>query len=129
MTYMNLAYWHLFTILPAFMLGTYLLFFRKGTPLHKCLGRLYMLLMLATAIISLLMPAQIGFQLLHHFGPLHLLSVLAIYSVISAFTAIKQGNLRKHKISMLSLYCSGILLAGIFTLLPGRLLHSWIFGV
>jgi len=42
MTYLQLAYLHLATIVPAFLIGTALLFMRKGTPRHRLLGRIYM---------------------------------------------------------------------------------------
>lgn len=29
---------------------------------------------------------------------------------------------------MISLYVGGLLIAGSFTLMPGRLLHGWVFG-
>ena len=48
MTYEQLSWLHLATIVPAFLLGTFLLLRRKGTPTHKLLGRVYLLLMIAT---------------------------------------------------------------------------------
>jgi uncharacterized membrane protein len=60
MQYYYLAYSHLATIVPAFLIGTYLLIRRKGTPNHKLLGKIYMALMLVTATITLFMPAQVG---------------------------------------------------------------------
>ena len=48
MSYMQLTYLHLGTLAPAFVLGTYLLINRKGTPAHQLLGKLYMGLMLFT---------------------------------------------------------------------------------
>ena len=38
---------HLLTVLPAALLGAYLLASRKGTPRHRALGKGYMVLMLA----------------------------------------------------------------------------------
>ncbi len=60
MTYLQLAYPHLATVVPAFVLGSYLMLNRKGTPFHKMLGKLYMLQMLIIAIVSLFMSAEIG---------------------------------------------------------------------
>ena len=48
MTYLQLAYGHLATVLPAFFIGTFLLLNRKGTPRHKRLGRVYLVLMFTT---------------------------------------------------------------------------------
>lgn len=60
MTYLQLTYLHLATVIPAFVLGSYLMLNRKGTSFHKSLGKLYLLLMLITAIVSLFMSAEIG---------------------------------------------------------------------
>jgi len=43
MGYTELAYWHLATIAPAFLMSSYILLARKGTPRHKSLGKIYML--------------------------------------------------------------------------------------
>ena len=44
MTYTQLAYLHLATVVPAFFLGAIQLFKHKGTPGHRLIGRVYMLL-------------------------------------------------------------------------------------
>ncbi len=127
MNYEQLAYLHLATIVPAFLLGTWLLFRRKGTPLHRTLGKIYMLLMVVTAIMTLFMSAQVGPTLLGHFGFIHLLSFLALFSVITAYFAARQGNIRLHRNAMIGLYIGGMLLAGSFAMMPGRMLHDWLF--
>ena len=128
MTYENLAYMHLATVAPAAVIGTYLMIVRKGSAIHKWLGKVYMLLMLITAVISLLMPAKIGFNIFGHFGPIHLLSILAIVSVIAAYDAIKRKNIDRHRKAMISLFTGGVVIAGTFTLMPGRFLHSLLFS-
>ena len=128
MTYIQLVYFHLATIIPAFFIGTYLLVSRKGTPGHRSLGKLYMMLMLVTSFITLVMPAEVGPRFLQHFGFIHLLSLLVLLSVPTAFIAVKNGNIGLHRKSMVSLYIGGLLVAGGFTLMPGRLMHQWIFG-
>jgi len=101
---------------------------KKGSGQHKFLGRIYMVLMLFTAVVTLLMSAQVGPKLFDHFGPIHLLSVLVLYSVPSAYFAIKVGNIKKHKRAMIGLYVGGMLVAGGFTLVPGRFLGELVFG-
>lgn len=41
---------------------------KKGTAKHKALGRIYMVLMLFTWLVSLFMSAQIGPRVCDHFG-------------------------------------------------------------
>jgi len=128
MTYLQLAYLHLGTVFPAFLIGTFLLLNRKGSPAHKVLGKVYMSLMLVTALVTLFMSAEVGPTLLGHFGFIHMFSFLVFYYVPTAYLAIRGGNIKKHRDSMIGLYVGGILIAGGFTFVPGRLLHSWLIG-
>ncbi len=128
MDYVHLAYLHLATVVPAFLIGTYLLLVKKGTPNHKALGKVYMLLMLFTATVSLFMPAQLGPLFFNHFGYIHLLSLLTLYAVPAGYFYIKKGHVNGHKRSMIVLYCGGLIVAGTFAVMPGRLLYRWVVG-
>lgn len=119
---------HLLVILPAFLLGTWLMIRRKGTPNHRAMGKVYLLLMLFTGVITLFIPAQVGPQWLGHFGYLHLLSLLTLYTVPTAWLAARRHQWRRHAAAMIGLYVGGLLVAGGFALMPGRLLHVWLFG-
>ena len=128
MTYTQLAYLHLATVVPAFAIGVLQLLRRKGTPSHKVLGRIYMVLMLVTAFITLAMPAEVGPRLLNHFGFIHAFSFLTLFSVPTAYFAVRHGYIKAHRAAMVSLYVGGILIAGAFAFSPGRMLHGWLFG-
>ena len=128
MTYTQLAYLHLATVLPAFALGAFQLLMRKGTDSHKRLGKIYMVLMLATGLITMMMPAEVGPRILNHFGFIHIFSFLALVNVPIAYIAARRGYIRAHRASMLSLYLGGILIVGAFAFSPGRMLHAWLFG-
>jgi uncharacterized membrane protein len=127
MTYTQLAYLHLATVVPAFAIGALQLLRRKGTPVHRFLGKIYMLSMLATAFITLLMPAEVGPRFLGHFGFIHGFSLLALVNVPFAYLAVRRGNIRAHRAAMIWLYVGGILIAGTFAFSPGRMLHEWLF--
>lgn len=128
MTYTQLAYLHLATVVPAFAIGAFQLFRRKGTRSHRILGRIYMLLMLATGFITLIMPAEVGPRFLNHFGFIHIFSFLAVFGVPLAYFAVRRGYIKAHRGAMLGLYLGGILIAGAFAFSPGRMLHAWLFG-
>ncbi len=128
MSYESLMYFHLLTVVPCIFLGGYLLAARKGGPIHRKLGGIYMILMILTALIALLIPAGVGTQFLNHFGYLHLLSIIVLWTVPTAFLAVKKGNIKAHQRKMVILYVSGIIIAGGFTLTPGRYLYELFFG-
>ena len=119
---------HLATVAPAAMLGTYLIFWAKGTATHRLLGKIYMILMLITALASLFIPAMVGPQFIDHFGWIHMLSLLVLASVPRAYHAARKHNVVSHKFSMAGVYFGGILVAGGFTLAPGRYLNQLFFG-
>ena len=127
MTYTQLAYLHLATVVPAFFLGGLQFLKRKGTATHRSLGKVYMACMLATGFITLAMPARVGPQLLSHFGVIHIFSLMALISVPTAYFAARRGEIKIHRASMISLYIGGILIAGAFAFSPGRMLHEWLF--
>jgi uncharacterized membrane protein len=87
-----------------------------------------MVLMLATGLITLAMPAEVEPRFLGHFGFIHAFSFLTLYNVPAAFIAARRGNIPAHRANMIGLYVGGILIAGTFALTPGRLLHTWLSG-
>jgi len=128
MGYLELMNYHLATVIPCFVIGTVLLIIKKGTKIHKYFGRIYMVLMMVTAMITLFMPAQVGPRIFDHFGWIHSFSFLTLYTVPTAYMAIKKGNVKVHKRKMILLYFGAIIIAGGFTFMPGRHMHSFFFG-
>ena len=128
MTYDQLMYIHLFTVVPCFVIGTVLLLIKKGTKIHVFWGRIYMILMFFTALVTLFMKADLGPKFLNHFGYIHLFSFLTLYTVPTAYIAIKKGHVKKHKRKMILLYFGALIIAGGFTFFPGRYLYQLFFG-
>jgi uncharacterized membrane protein len=128
MSYVVLTYLHLATVVPAFLVGTYVLLNQKGTPTHRMLGKLFMILMLSTAFISLFMSARGGTRILGPFGFNHLFVIPVAIFIPRAYFAARRGDIGTHKRSVIGVYVGALLIAGavaIFT--PGRLLHGWLF--
>lgn len=119
---------HLFTILPAIAIGTFLMLSHKGNNFHRLLGKIYMVLMLITGVATLFMEAFIGPKLFGHFGFIHLFSVLTLYSVPQAYFAAKRHDVKEHRGAMVGLYVGGIIIAGIFAFMPGRTMYGLLFG-
>ena len=127
MNYLHLAYLHLATVIPAFLIGTFQLISPKGGGRHRTLGHIYMLLMLTTAITALFMSATVGPVLLGHFGPIHVFSFLTLYAVPVAYFSAKKKNFRVHMRAMILLYIGAIVIAGSFAFAPGRMLNQLVF--
>jgi uncharacterized membrane protein len=123
-----LMYPHLVTVIPCIFIGAVLLIIEKGTKTHKTWGKAYMILMLTTACITLFMPAKVGPQILGHFGWIHSFSLLTLYTVPTAYTAIRRGDVKAHNRKMVLLYFGAIIIAGGFTFVPGRFLYEVFFN-
>ena len=116
-----LVFFHLVTALGALIVGAFVLARRKGTPNHKILGWTWVALMgstaLATAFIrDYAMPNLAGFT------PIHLFTVLVAVLLPRAIWQIRRSNVAAHRKTMRRLYMGACVVAGIFTLLPGRFL-------
>ena len=116
---------HLATVLPAFAIGTWLIFCStKGARWHRALGAAYLGLMTVTAIATFFIRSinSGGFSLVHLFIP------LTLFGVFAALWNVRRADIKGHRNAMLGLYFGGLVIAGALTLLPGRLLHHVFFG-
>jgi uncharacterized membrane protein len=122
---------HLAAVMPALLLGAWLLLGKKGGPRHRLLGKIYLGLMVVAALSAAVLPAQVGPTVSIgslRLGFLHLLVLLTLRGVWMAFHTIRKGDIRAHKRHMVMLYFGALIIAGLFSLAPGRLLHRVIFG-
>ena len=128
---MTLVYIHAFFALLAVPVGLYIFLTKKGTNQHKLAGRFWVALLVIVSLtaifIQLINPGQ--YSLIHVLIPWTLGSL--IYSIWN-IRKFKKTKLPKHKYahmySMIGVYVGAILLAGAFTLMPGRFFHTILFG-
>jgi uncharacterized membrane protein len=60
-------------------------------------------------------------------GPIHIFSVVTLISIPLAIYHIRRGNVAGHRRAMIGPYI-GIIAAGIFAAMPGRLIGDMLFG-
>lgn len=121
-TPMWVLYLHLATAATCVPLGAFILWGPKGTPRHKMLGRIWLSLMLITAIASVFVRTLTG-----GFSPIHIFSVLTFISVPLAIWRIRKGDVAGHRRTLIGLYI-GLIAAGAFAMLPGRFIWYTLFG-
>ncbi|HZW23185.1 DUF2306 domain-containing protein [Noviherbaspirillum sp.] len=97
----------------ALAFGAATLLMRKGTRAHKLFGRTWVVLMAATSLVSF------GIRSNGAFSWIHLLSVVVLAALAASIYAVLKGNVRAHRRGMTYTYI-GLVIAGAFTLLPGR---------
>lgn len=108
---------HLTSAFGALALGGIVFLMKRGTPPHRHAGRAWVLLMGLTALSSFFIRTHGGFSWIH------LLSVLVLYTLTMAVVAIRRRDVAGHRRMMLFAY-RGLIIAGIFTLMPGRRLGA-----
>ena len=116
---------HALLALLAILLGGLQLSRVKGTPQHRILGWIWVALMAYVATSSFLISE---IKMWGAYSPIHLLSAWTLISLVMAIFHARRGNIRQHKIWMVLLYVLALLVTGLFTLWPGRVMHAVIFG-
>jgi uncharacterized membrane protein len=120
---------HVFTVVPAFFLGTWLIFFSaKGARHHRAVGYVYLTLMTVTALAALFIHQIPAIDIVYGFGPIHIFSIVTLAGVAGALRGAWTRNIKLHRASMLGVYIGGLLIAGTFAFLPGRIMHALLFG-
>jgi len=113
---------HLIAASTALLLGALILFTQKGTTRHKFLGRTWAIAILITAIGSF------AIQISGQFSPIHILSIVSLISLFVGISAIRKGNVKAHKGTMVGGY-TGLFIAFLFTFEPSRLLGQFFLSL
>jgi uncharacterized membrane protein len=111
--------------MTAFALGIVQLSAPKGTLPHRTLGWVWVVLMLVISASSFLIH---GIRMWGPWSPIHILSVFTPIMLIVGVLAARGHRVRTHQITMISIFAGALVLAGLFTLVPGRIMHSVVFG-
>ncbi len=116
---------HAVLAIIALLLGTIQLWRPKGTGSHRVIGYLWVVLMVVVASSGLFIHE---IRLWGLFSPIHLLSFLTLISLWIAVQAARRGHIHRHKRIMTLLFFLALVVTGMFTLLPGRVMHVVVFG-
>jgi uncharacterized membrane protein len=116
---------HAFAAMAAFVLGVVQLAAPKGTLPHRTIGWIWVLLMLLVAISSLWIHE---IRLVGPWSPIHLLSIFVLVTVPLGVWRAHRRRVADHRRIMISVFSGALVIAGAFTLLPGRIMHAVVFG-
>ncbi|WP_428153572.1 DUF2306 domain-containing protein [Brevundimonas sp.] len=118
---------HVAAALTALAIGVVLLIGVKGNRLHRTLGWTWVLAMATTAVSSFfihrLNPGGPG-----GFSLIHLLSGWTVIALPMAVHAARRHRIADHRRAMTGMFVGGLIVAGVFTFLPGRLMWAIFFG-
>lgn len=116
---------HALAALAALVLGAAQFALPKGTPAHRAAGWLWVALMAVVAASGLFIHE---IRLIGPFSPIHILSIVVLVTLVVAVRAARRGEVARHRRTMIQLYFLALIVAGLFTLLPGRVMHAVVFG-
>jgi len=122
---------HVATVLPAFVLGAWVIFFsRKGSRWHRGLGATYLGLMTATALIALFIHRRAPNSPVFGLSFIHLYVPFVLFWVYRALATVRAGNIKGHISAMRGLFIGALVLNGLSNalLLPG-ITHDVLFPV
>jgi len=113
---------HMWAAFAAIGIGALVFLRRKGTATHGWLGRGWALLMLVVAVSSFWITGKDGL-----YSWIHGLSVFVTLAIPYAVYLAIRGNISHHRRLMSGLYIGALVVAGLFTLLPDRLLGAMLW--
>ena len=114
---------HLMAVLPAIPLGGYLLIAPKGTAMHKQLGKVWVALMVATAITAVFIRPGGDFSWIHIFVP------VTLHGAWKIFATARRGDIAGHKKHLVTFYLLALTVPGIAAFaIPGRVMNVLTFG-
>jgi uncharacterized membrane protein len=116
---------HAFAALGAFALGVVQLSAPKGTIPHRLFGWVWAGLMLAVVVSSFFIHT---IRLWGPWSPIHLLSLFTLIMLPLGVLLARRHRVEKHRWAMVGLFTGALVIAGVFTLLPGRIMHEVVFG-
>jgi uncharacterized membrane protein len=116
-----LIFFHLVTAFGAVVIGAIVMLRRKGTGSHRLLGWVWVVLMGSTALASAFIR-DYGMPNLAGITPIHAFTVLVAVKLPRGIWLIRQGKVVEHRKTMRGLFFGACVIAGLFTLLPGRFL-------
>ena len=114
---------HVASVLPTIPLGGYLLLAPKGTPRHRLLGKVWLVLMLVTATSAIFIQTTGSFSWIHLFVP------LTFHAAWKVMDTARKGQIAAHKRHLVTTYLTALMLPGVAAfLIPGRLMNVMLFG-
>jgi uncharacterized membrane protein len=117
---------HAFAAMAALAIGVVQLSAPKGTLPHRGIGGMWVLLMLVVCVSSFFIHT---IRLWGPWSPIHLLSIFTLGSLPLAVVYAHRHDVAHHRLAMISIYTGGLVIAGLFTFVPGRIMHAVLFGL
>jgi uncharacterized membrane protein len=116
---------HAFAAMSAFVLGSVQLAAPKGTMPHRTVGWVWVVLMVVVSVSAFFIHEL---RIWGQWSPIHLLAIFTLATLPLAVWRAHTHAVAQHRVAMLSIFVGALVIAGLFTFLPGRIMHAVVFG-
>jgi uncharacterized membrane protein len=116
---------HAFAAMAAFTLGIVQLAAPKGTLPHRTVGWTWVVLMVVVAATSFWIH---DLRIWGLWSPIHLLSIFTLATLPLAVLHARRHRIGSHRNAMIGIFAGALVIAGLFTFVPGRIMHAVAFG-
>ena len=116
---------HAFAAMSAFVLGIVQFTAPKGTIPHRAVGWLWVAIMAVVSVTAFFIHE---IRLWGPFSPIHLLAIYTLIALPLAVRHARRHAVKHHSRAMIGIFTGGLIIAGLFTFLPGRLMNAVAFG-
>jgi len=116
---------HAFAAMSAFALGLLQLAAPKGNLPHRTVGWIWVVLMTIVCATSFWIH---DLRVWGPWSPIHLLSIFTLATLPLAILHARRHRVVKHRNAMIAMFAGALVIAGLFTFLPGRIMHGVAFG-
>ena len=116
---------HAFAAMSAFGLGLVQFAAPMGTLQHRTLGWIWVTLMLAVSVTAFFIHQL---RIWGPWSPIHLLAVFTLIMLPIGVLAAHRHTVERHRLTMIGIFVGALVIAGLFTLVPGRIMHAVVFG-
>jgi len=116
---------HTVAALLAIGLGVVQFALPKGSGHHRVLGWAWIGTMTVVAMTSF------GIHEIRQFGRfswIHGLSIVVLALLVVGVVLARRGRIVDHRWTMTGLFVGALIISGLFTLVPGRVMHRVLFG-
>ena len=113
---------HAFAAMGAFVLGVVQLAAPKGTLPHRTIGYIWVALMVIICVTSFRIQEL---RIWGPWSPIHLLAIFTLCVLPFAILHARRHRVAQHRNAM---FAGALLIAGLFTFVPGRIMHAVVFG-
>ena len=116
---------HAFAAMSAFVLGLVQLAAPKGTLPHRTLGGIWVAIMFVVATSSFFIHQL---RVWGPWSPIHLLSIFTLVMLPLGVWRAHTHQVQSHRWTMISIFLGALVIAGLFTFVPSRIMHAVVFG-